>query len=154
MTSYTFDANILINMERWYPREHFASVWSNVEELITDGRACICGMVEEEIKRGTDDLHKWTRSIDEFVHPHTEQDYEIAAKISTAHPDWVVEKQNAADPFVIAHAAIEGSILVTQETRKGPGAQGRNLKIPNVADEHGVTCINFFGLLKAENWRF
>lgn len=154
MNSYTFDSSILIGMERIYPRPYFEGLWGSIEDLIVEGRACICTMVGEELKRGTDDLHSWAKSMDGFIHPPRENELEVVSRISSDHPGWVVEQRNAADPFVIAHALGEGSIVVTQETKKGPGTADHNLKIPNVADEHSVDCIDFFGLMRAEEWRF
>lgn len=45
MTSYTFDTNILINLERRYPRDVFETLWLRFEELIAEGRGFICEMV-------------------------------------------------------------------------------------------------------------
>ncbi|MFJ2617697.1 DUF4411 family protein [Glutamicibacter sp. NPDC087344] len=43
---------------------------------------------------------------------------------------------------------------MTEESRKGAGTIDKNQKIPNIADEHGVACIKFFDLLRAQRWRF
>lgn len=75
-------------------------------------------------------------------------------EIAQAHPEWVRSQLNEADPFVIAHAKEEGSLLVTEESRKGPHASDRNIKIPNVADEHGVQVIRFFDYVRREGWSF
>ncbi|QYH20208.1 DUF4411 family protein [Corynebacterium aquatimens] len=154
MTSYTLDTNILIGLARLYPREHFESLWMRIEELVVAGRCCVRTMVAEEVKRGSDDLLAWTTSLDGFVHDHVSEEFETVRQINTAHPGWVIAQKNAADPFVIAHAKVESSVIVSNEKRKGAGTQDHNLSIPNVADEHGVECINFFDLLRAENWRF
>lgn len=61
---------------------------------------------------------------------------------------------NAADPFVVAHAAHESSAVVTEEKPAGAGVSDRNQKIPNVAAEYDVTCTNFFAYVKAQGWRF
>lgn len=154
MTPYTLDTNILIRLARYYPREYFANVWVRIEELVEDGRCCICSMVAVELERGTDELLSWAKSLDGFIHEHSGEDFTTVGLITSAHPDWVVETKNAGDPFVIAHALNEGSIIVTEEARKGPNTSDHNLKIPNVADEHGVECINFLGLLGEEGWSF
>lgn len=76
------------------------------------------------------------------------------AEIARAHPGWVQGQLNEADPFVIAHAKVENSLLVTEENRKGPNTPERNLKIPNVADEHGVEVLKFFDYVRREGWTF
>jgi hypothetical protein len=76
------------------------------------------------------------------------------AIITERHPDWVQERANAADPFIIAHAATHDRVIVTQERRRGTGVTDRNLRIPNVADEEGVHSLNFNELARREGWRF
>lgn len=154
MNSYTLDTNILIGLKRHYPRELFAGVWDRLEELVTAGRACICGMVLEELGRGGDVLHSWAKTLDGFVHDPTSEEFQTVGQITAEHPGWVQESKNAGDPFVIAHAKAEGSIIVTEETLRGPGTLDRNLGVPNVAREHGVSYVTFFGLLREENWQF
>ena len=39
---------------------------------------------------------------------------------------------------------------MTEEARKGPGTIDKNQKIPNIAEEHRITCINFLNLLRAQ----
>lgn len=151
---YTLDANILINMERLYPREFFASLWDAVEVAVANGDLCICEVAQKELERGDDDLAPWVKSVPGFVCKTTDAELVTVAEISTAHPDWVRDQKNAGDPFVIAHAKAEGSIIVTEESRKGAGVIDKNQKIPNVADEHSVTCIKFFDLLRAQGWTF
>lgn len=152
--NYTLDANILINMERLYPKEFFASLWDAVEKAVTDGDICMCEVAQKELERGDDDLAPWVKNIPGFVCKTTDEELVQVAEISIAHPGWVQDQKNAGDPFVIAHAKIEKSIIVTEETRKGPGTIDKNQKIPNIADEHGVTCIKFFDLLRAQSWKF
>jgi hypothetical protein len=74
--------------------------------------------------------------------------------VGTKFPGWVEEQQNAADPWLVAHCAEHGRLVVTQERRKGLGTASKNMKIPNVADVYGVDCINFNGLARAEGWSF
>lgn len=151
---YTLDANILINMERLYPREFFASLWDAVEASVTRGEMCMCEVAHKELERGDDDLSPWVANVPGFVCKTTDSEFVTVAAISIDHPGWVQDQTNAGDPFVIAHAKDEGSVVVTEESRKGPGTIDKNQKIPNIADEHGVTCIKFFDLLRAQGWRF
>lgn len=151
--TFTLDSNILIGLMRNYPRDIFGSLWESIEELAA-GPECICEAVLNEVHRGGDELYKWARSLDGFVCSATDQELAIVAEIATAHPDWVRGQVNEADPFVIAHAEIEGSVVVTEENRKGPGTADKNLKIPNVADERGVKCMKFFEFVRKNGWKF
>ncbi|AWE42784.1 hypothetical protein DDD63_08550 [Actinobaculum sp. 313] len=74
--------------------------------------------------------------------------------MARAHPGWVTETKNEADPHIIAHAKTDGLALVTEEKRKGPNVSDKNQSIPNVADEYGVRCIGFFEFLRMQKWSF
>lgn len=152
--TYTLDTNILIDMERKYPRDIFPSIWDALEDTIDEGEACVCPAVLEETGRGGDNLHTWAKGYPGFVCDITRDELVIAAEISDAHPGWVRETQNAADPFVVAHAKVESSVIVTEENRKGPNTEDRNQKIPNIADEHAVECIKFFEFARRRQWAF
>lgn len=151
---YTLDANILINMERLYPREFFSSLWLSMESAVRGGDICMCEMVQKELGRGDDDLLAWVKQIPGFVCKTTDEELQTVAEISAAHPAWVQGQKNYADPFIIAHAKDDGLIVVTEERRAGPNAEDKNLKIPNVSDEYGVTCMKFFDLLRTQRWKF
>lgn len=151
---YTLDANILINMERLYPREFFSSLWRSMKTAVQGGDICMCEMVQKELRRGDDDLLAWVKRIPGFVCKTTDEELQIVAKISAEHPAWVQGQKNYADPFVIAHAKDDGLTVVTEERRAGPNAEDKNLKIPNVSDEYGVTCMKFFDLLRTQGWKF
>lgn len=152
--SYTLDANIFINMERLYPREFFSSLWESMERAVLEGDVCVCEVALSELERGEDDLAPWVKGVPGFVCKTTDDELVTVAEIAQAHPEWVQGQKNNGDPFVVAHAKTDGLIIVTEETRKGPGTSDKNQKIPNIADEHGVICIKFFEFLRARGWRF
>ncbi|CAN5177354.1 DUF4411 family protein [soil metagenome] len=154
MTAYTLDANILIGLQQKYPKDIFPSAWEALEALVDDKRACICTDVHDEVNRGGDDLFTWAKELDGFVCEPTADDVQVAAQISAAHPGWVREAQNAADPFLIAHASAGGLVVVTEERRAGVGVTDKNQKVPNVAEEFGVEAISFFDLAREEGWKF
>ena len=152
--TYTLDSNILINLMRVYPRDIFGSVWDSIEGLVGQGEVCICEAVLREVHRGGDDLHSWAKGTSGFTCAATDEELLIVADIANAHPEWVRGQLNEADPFLIAHAKNEGSVVVTEENRKGPNTEDRNQKIPNIADEHGVDCIKFFDFVRDQGWQF
>lgn len=154
MTHHTLDTNIIINLKNFYARDVFGAVWDKVESAIANGELCICTMIHDELHRGGDDLYEWAKNQPGFVCDMTGDEAQLASHISNDHPGWVQQQQNAGDPFIVAHASIEGSDLVTNETRKGAGTIDKNMKVPNVADEHNVTSMNFLDFLRAKGWRF
>lgn len=152
--TFTLDSNILINLERLYPRDVFGSIWDRMEGAILLGEACICEAVLREVHRGGDQLHTWAKGQPGFVCPATDEELVTVAEIAANHPDWVRGPVNEADPFVIAHAKAEPSVIVTEEKPKGPNAEDRNQKIPNIAHEHGVACIRFLDFVRDRGWQF
>ncbi|WP_443027399.1 DUF4411 family protein [Sphingomonas sp. LR61] len=98
-------------------------------------------------------MHSWAKNETGFVCEITAEEIPIVDAISTAHPGWVQGTANAADPWLIAHAAASGRTIVTEERRAGDNVQDQNQKIPNVATEQQVDTINFFALARAEGWR-
>lgn len=152
--TFTLDSNILIRLIQAYPRDIFGSLWDSFEESITAGDVCICEVVLREIHRGGDDLHTWAKDQPNFVCPTTDEEFQTVADIAQEHPDWVRGQVNEADPFVIAHAKADSLTIVTEENKKGPGVEDKNLKIPNVAEEHGVETMKFFDFMRRQGWTF
>lgn len=152
--TFTLDSNILINLARLYPRDIFGSIWDQIEGQVVLGEACICEAVLREVHRGGDELHAWAKGQPGFICRVTDEELATVAEIATDHPEWVRDTLNEADPFVIAHAKAEPSVIVTEEKPKGPNTEDRNQKIPNIAKEHGVSCIRFFDYVRGQGWQF
>lgn len=152
--TYTLDTNILIGLEQRYPRDIFPTVWLSIEGSVKTGDSCICEAILREVHRGGDELHKWAKDLPGFVCLASDEELVLVAEIAAAHPGWVQGQLNEADPFVIAHAKVEQSTIVTEESRKGPNTLDKNQKIPNVADEHGVKTIKFFDYVREQGWSF
>jgi hypothetical protein len=145
---------LLIGMQRNYPRDVFPSLWAALEAAIDAGQVCICNAVLEELERGTDDLHKWAKDYQGLLCEITQADVDLAVTISNAYPDWVREERNAADPFVVAHAANESRTIVTDESPAAANVAPQNQKVPSVAAGYGVSAIKFFEFARAERWSF
>ena len=141
-------------MQNRYPRDIFESLWGSVEQLAATDAACICEVVLRELARGDDGLHPWAQGLDGFVCKATDEELITVAEIARDHPGWVQGQKNDGDPFIIAHAKHSQRVVVTEEARKGPGTIDKNQKIPNIADEHGVECLNLFDLMRDQGWRF
>ncbi|WAC53245.1 DUF4411 family protein [Frigoribacterium sp. SL97] len=152
--NYTLDSNILIGLVQRYPRDIFPAMWTNIEASVADGESCICEAILREVHRGGDDLHDWAKDLSGFVCPVTDAELITVAQIASVHPGWVQGQLNEADPFVIAHAKAERSVIVTEENRKGPGTEDKNQKIPNIADEHRVQTAKFFDYIRSYGWQF
>jgi hypothetical protein len=152
--SYTIDTNIIVTLNRDQPRDIYASMWDALEALIADGRCVMNREAYEELVHVDDECAPWAKVQDGFVQDTTNAELAVVDSITTDHPGWVQETKNAADPFVIAQAVERELVVVTFERRKGLGTEDHNLKIPNVADEWQVECIDFKELARREGWVF
>ncbi len=155
MTSvYSVDTSSIIRLHRELPRDVFPTVWEHLENLIAAGRAFLPRDCHEELKKKDDHLVSWASRLDGFVVQPDSAEVSVATAITADHPDWVQEQQNAGDPWVVANAVVHSRIVLTEEAMKGPGTTDKNLKIPNVAHEHDVSCVNFNQLARTEGWSF
>ena len=154
MRRFTVDTNILINLNRHYPRDIFPGPWAALEAMVDDGRLCMCPEVLDELSSGGDDLHSWAQRYDGFVCQVTSEEVLTVAEISRMFPGWVQGEFNAADPWLVAHAASEARPIVTEEKLAGSNVTDKNQKVPNVAASIGVETVNFFGLARTETWSF
>jgi hypothetical protein len=152
--NYTLDTNILIGLVQRYPRDIFPAIWASIETSVAAGESCVCEAILREVHRGGDDLHDWAKGLQGFVCPVTDAELITVAQIAAVHPGWVQGQLNEADPFVIAHAKSERSVIVTEENRKGPGTEDKNQKIPNIADEHRVQTTKFFDYIRSYGWQY
>lgn len=153
MSEHTLDANILINLQRLYPRDIFEFLWAGMEQAVADGLLCVCENIHDEVGQGGDDLYDWVDNQQGFVCGVTQEEVDLATEISNDHPEWVQDRKNAGDPWIIAHAKEDGLKIVTEERRAGANVSDKNQKIPNVADEHSVACIRFFDLVRLMGWK-
>ena len=151
---FTLDTNILINLQRHYPRDVFTTLWEKLETDAETGRVCICAKVLDELAVGGDEVFEWARDCPNFTCKITLEELEISASISKQYSKWVQQTKNEADPFIIAHAVDTGKHIVTNETRAGEGVQSQNQKIPNVAEAFGVKTFELFDWLRHEKWTF
>lgn len=151
---YSIDTNVVVTLNRDQPPDIYASVWQALEELIPEGRCLMVREAYEELLHVDDECAPWAKAQRGLVQETTESELAVVNQITTDHPGWVQESKNAADPFVIAQAVERELVVVTLERRKGPGTEDHNLKIPNVADEWGVDCIDFKELARREGWVF
>lgn len=139
---------------RLYPQDLFTSLWDALEAAVNRGDICMCETACKELEQGGDDLASWAKSVPGFICAATGDELATAASISRDHPGWVRGQKNYGDPFIIAHAKADDLVIVTEERRAGPNTIDKNQKIPNIADEYGVTCVTFFDLLRAQGWKF
>lgn len=151
---YLLDANVLISAaERNYPPDIVPGFWVQLREAAEVGEVKIPVSVNKEVTTLDD---KWlTGWLKDNLDPHSDSVlHEDAAQTQmlTRLTRWVTDSRRPyaarhvnhflshADPRLIAAAAAESATIVTYEERV-TDPNSTKVKIPNVADEFGVTCV-------------
>ena len=141
---YCIDSDSLIELKR-YPIDVFPSVWQKIEAMAKSSDLISHFEVHNEITSGKDEIADWGKShrkifkdvdgcqLNEIKNVEAKYDADAWAKEINKTGPW-------ADPWLIALAICEQTMVVTEESNK-PN------KIPFVADLLGVKClklIDFF----------
>jgi hypothetical protein len=137
-----FDTSAYINGWRdHYPPSTFPSVWTLIEEAISDGRIRSPREVLNELARKDDDVSAWAKKCPEAFIEATEDVTRQAGLIqaSFASPG----TRDGADPWVVAEARVKGLTVVTYEGRTFAGARTKRWedKMPGICGHHGVPVM-------------
>ncbi len=148
---YCLDTSSLIAAwDERYPLEHFPRFWDHMDGALDAGRAIVHESVVDELMKRSTDLAKWLKRLPHSIVPF-ETDIQIKSReILSRHPRLVMAHKTAfaADPFVIATAALRGVKVVSEE---GFGSAGKP-KIPDVCQAEGPKCIRLLDLIRENSW--
>ena len=150
---YSLDTSALIDAwDRFYPPDHFPTLWQRVERGIADGQLVAIDEVQDELSRRSEAIHDWLTDRGLFV-PISVDVQESVREILALRPQLVGAGagRGLADPFVIALARVHGYTVVTQESRS---SKRDAAKIPNVCEHFGIRHIEFPTLVVEMGWTF
>jgi len=151
---YTLDTSaVLDGWRRYYPPDVFPPLWQRLEELIQSGALRSPDEVREELKKKDDEVWRWARDQVGLFDPLTEEIQPQTATILAELSKLVDTRRGRgqADPFVIAHARLNGHKVITGERR--PGAKGRPT-IPWVCRHYDIDYLDLLGLMREQRWTF
>ena len=153
---YLLDTNIYIAFyERYYPQRNFPSFWERLVQTFQQ-EVVVPRVVMEETEKSDwlntymtetcglnpiDHRKYWMQWAEVLNNVRNNPAYRIEAVDS--YNGW--SKETAADAWLLAIAKEEKYILVTEETRNVnlyKGGPVRSAKIPDVAEDIGVECID------------
>lgn len=154
---YSIDTSALIDWWQDYAPDVFPGLLPKMEALIAQGRLRAVRDVKDEIKDNDDPvtLAKWCNAQTGFYL----QDSEAAqVKVGELMGAFQVPKKPSgigkADPFVIAHAALNGAAWhVVSSEKLAVGNAHKNPNIPFVCNSIRVEHIRFLDMLRMEGWR-
>lgn len=151
---FSFDSSALIGAwVRRLPPDVVPSFWQKLGAAIVRGEVRCIDEVQREIEKKTDDLLAWTKNQPSLVIPMSNDVMVAARAIINQFP--LLTKpggsRDAADPFVIAFAQTQKITVVTEEE---PSNTPKKVKIPDVCNALGIRCINVYGFVRDQGWRF
>jgi predicted nucleic acid-binding protein len=160
MPRHCLDANVFIEAKKGpYGMDFVPAFWDWLDRQVEAAIIYSSTMVYDELSAGNDELARWARQRKNsglFEQPtaQVQQVFQtIANFVGTRYPQHEVEKfLNTADPWIIAHAMNNHSIVVTHETMAPTNSQ--RIKIPNICHNFGVSCIGPYQMLRQLGARF
>lgn len=160
MNEYCLNANIYIQAKNGpYGFDIVPGFWNWLNSLLIKGNIYGPYMVYEELTAGDDRLSDWTKERKDaglFQVPSVEiQEFfrEIATHVVDTYPQHHHQPfLEGADPWVIAHAKINNSIVITSERFLNGNPQ--KVKIPNVCKEFNVKYIDLYTFLRKTGAKF
>ena len=167
---YLLDANTLIDAKRdYYPIDRVPEFWSWLVHHGQQGNIKIPLEVYDEFSDTKDqggqkdELAEWAEDEDVKSALLLEEDAEpdLVARITykgyLPNPTDDQLLKMGRDPFLLSYALkdAENRCIVTTEVSK-PSKRGANRKVPDVAKDFDIRCINSFQLLRelsfSTNW--
>ena len=151
---YSIDTSAII--EGWFrlfPPDIVPGFWEGIDELIRNGELRATEEVLTELERKHDIIFNWACERQDLFIPIDERTQLIVRDILQNHRTLIDSRRNrsSADPFVIALAMMNSSIVVTEEH---PTESDNRPHIPDVCNAYNLEWINLVELIRREGWEF
>jgi len=148
------DTSILLEgWRRQFPPDVMPGLWEGIDELIVSGDLRASEEVLFEIERKDDEVYEWARHRSDLFVPIDESIQNVVTEILAQHPRLIDTRRgrSSADPFVVALARQNSSIVLTDEQ---PSGRENRPRIPDVCSAYGVEWDNLLGLIRRQGWVF
>ena len=166
--AYLMDSNTFITpFKTYYPFDFALSFWKFLSRNILNGNIMILKKVYDEVSKGTDELSNWIGTLGLTTVDHREstiirkyQEVLEHIQISTtlynnkALAEWADNYR--ADAWLVAAAMANNYKIVTFErpnTSLGTSVTSHP-KIPDVATNFGVACVNLYEMMRDLEFKF
>lgn len=144
---YSFDASALISLEVFYPQRIFPKVWEALDNLIDSDSMYVIDKVYDEVMQRDDTVAKWLKQRrlkikKVFPNKHLGKTSEVVRAFPRLID--INNKNEQADPYLVADAFFTKSTIVTAEHTQGIPLDPKRKKdkLPNVCDHFSVLYIN------------
>jgi hypothetical protein len=148
---FSIDTSALIWGKNTYPTDISPGFWRSLEQGIASGQLKASDAVAFELDRKNDEVYEWAKAQHGFFVPIDGPIQVKVREILRTHPRLLNLHKNksGADPFVIALAILNDGVVVTQESKRGPGGAPQ---IPNVCDDMKIDHVDVLGLFRRMKW--
>lgn len=147
--TYLLDTNIFITAKNELPMDVYPSFWQALSQLAANGSFKSIKKVEDEIRKGKDELVDWidnnlpkdffiTENAETLVALSTVSQWATMSRVYTQAAK--VEFVSVADSWIIAEALSQSVTVITHEA-PDPLCKKR-VKIPDVCNAVGVKFCN------------
>lgn len=168
MSEYLFDTNVFMSpiKQKYYHHQTHPAFWQMTEEMMNVAKVSSIQEVFDEIK-GNNWLANWVKGHKGFFKQLDGADQQRVADILQVATDWMklnsfsvhdlTEFSSGADSYLIARALEKNMTIVSYESaysRHSRHPESHKIKIPDIAKQVGVTCINLHDFFIAENVKF
>ncbi len=155
MLRYWLDTDVLIQSKN----EHYAfdiapGFWDSLKTGVDQGVVVTPRRVLDELKKGNDDLAEWMKSMDKLglcIEGNAAVQgmvREIGDYVEAHYKDPAEKARflKGADPWLVAHAKVDGGIVVTREKLVPDDA--KPVKIPNICQDFDVSYTDQFSMMR------
>jgi len=154
---YLLDANIFIQAQNLhYAMDFCPAFWDFLKQEATNKTLVSTDMVYDELKYHNDKVSQWVIENRDLLFTISSEIEEIQIKLGeianfvTSHNTYKESEKErfmaGADPWIIATASVMELTIVTHEILVP--SNSTKVKIPNVAKEFDVTCINPYKMIR------
>lgn len=159
MPDFWFDSDSLITPSRGpYRFNTVPRFWEFLEDQARQGIIASSEQVFYELAEYGDELAAWAKKQRGTFFLAPGEDVQVAfRRVVDFVKDCLMYSHHqidyflrGADPWVVAHAVALGGRIVTFEK---PEPSAKKPKIPDVAAQFDVACINLYDFLSHLNWR-
>lgn len=151
---YILDANVFITSKNsYYDPQFHPGFWKFLDLGIHNGTFILHRRVYEELKKGRDELSQrvalWEPKVKNPSPAEMEKFREVCT-YTVSQPQWIKKVDaflDGADPWLVAHACISSSTIVTLE-KTDIEANCKSPKLPAVARKFGCKSIGLYSLIR------
>lgn len=160
MAGSLLDSNFFIQSYHFIPMDIFPSFWKEIGNLLKSGEAIVHETVFAELKKHEDELAPWIKGLEiepmetslDCISKYVELcEWARSSDTYTENAKRTFTDSGRADAWLCAEAFASGFGLVSYEVKSN---STNKIKIPNVCELLGVSCLGGFDYMRKQGFCF